>query len=114
PMGAYGYRDAHPLAKRRLTTTAEYLRDRFGGIMRLVPGPSEAYLRLAMFALMLDDGIAVAADIFHALGCKGDVWTLDADMPRWRERFARLVDAGVDFVTTNTARSLAKAGRAPT
>ena len=113
-MGAYGYRDAHPLAKRRLTTTAEYLRDRFGGIMRLVPGPSEAHLRLAMFERMLDDGIADAAEIFHALGIKVDVWTLDADTPRWRERFARLVDAGVDIVTTNTARSLATAGRTPT
>jgi len=114
PMGAYGYRDAHPLAKRRLTTTAEYLRDRFGGIMRLVPGASEAHLRLAMFERMLDDGIADAAEIFHALGIKVDVWTLDADTPRWRERFARLVDAGVDIVTTNTARSLATAGRTPT
>src|SRR5919201_1287786 len=33
PMGAYGYRDAHPLARRRFTTTAEYLRDRLGGGM---------------------------------------------------------------------------------
>src|SRR5439155_971064 len=84
---------SHPLLKRRLTTTAEYLRDRFGGIMRLVPGPSEAHLRLAMFERMLDDGIANVAHIFHGLGIKVDVWTLDADTPRWRERFARLVDA---------------------
>jgi len=112
PIGAYGYRDAHPLASTRLTTTAEYLRDRFGGIMRLVPGASEAHLRLAMFERMLDDGVVDVADIFHELGIKVDVWTLDAGMPRWRERFERLVDAGVDIVTTNTARSLAAAGRA--
>ena len=113
PMGAYGYRDAHPLARRRASTTSDYLRDRLGGIMRLVPGVTEAHLRLAMFERMLDDGVD-AADIFHALGIKVDVWTLDADMPRWRERLARLVDAGVDIVTTNTARALAltRAGRA--
>ena len=110
PLGAYGYRDAHPLAKSRLTTTAEYLRDRFGGIMRLVPGVTEAHVRLEMFERMLDDD-AEAAEIVHALGIKLDVWTLDADTPRWRERFARLVNGGVDIVTTNTARELAAAGR---
>ena len=114
PMGAYGYRDAHPLARQRSSTMAEYLRDRFGGVMRLVPGVIEAHVRLAMFERMLDDGVADAAGIFHALGLKVDVWTLDADTPGWRERFARLVAAGVDIVTTNTARALAAAGRAST
>jgi glycerophosphoryl diester phosphodiesterase len=113
PMGAYGYRDAHPLARQRVSNTSEYLRDRLGGIMRLVPGVGEAHVRLAMFERMLDDGVADAADIFHELGMKVDVWTLDADTPRWRERLARVVDAGVDIVTTNTARALAAAGRVP-
>jgi len=111
PVGAYGYRDAHPLARARSSTTSDYLRDRLGGIMRLVPGITEAHVRLAMFERMLDDGVADAAEIFHALGIKVDVWTLDAGTPRWRERFARLVHAGVDIVTTNTARGLAAAGR---
>jgi len=113
PLGAYGYCDAHPLARRRSSTTADYLRDRLGGIMRLVPGVTEAHLRLGMFERMLDDGVADAADIFGALGVKVDVWTLDADTPGWRERFARVLGAGVDIVTTNTARALAAAARAP-
>jgi glycerophosphoryl diester phosphodiesterase len=111
PIGAYGYRDAHPLARERASTTAEYLRDRFGGIMRLVPGLSEAHLRVGMLERILDDGVADVAEIFHALGLKLDAWTLDADTPRWRERLARIVAAGVDIVTTNTARTLAAAGR---
>ena len=111
PMGAYGYRDAHPLARRRFTTTAEYLRDRLGGIMRQVPGVSEAHVRLAMFERMLDDGVSDAAEIFHELGIKVDVWTLDAGGARWRERFTRVLAAGVDIVTTNTARALAEAAR---
>ena len=107
PMGAYGYRDAHPLARERISTTSDYLRDRLGGIMRLVPGVSEAHLRVGMLEHVLDDGVADIAEIFHSLGMKLDVWTLDAGTPGWRERFARVVAAGVDIVTTNTARQLA-------
>jgi glycerophosphoryl diester phosphodiesterase len=106
PPGGYGYRDAHPLARERISPTADYLRDRFGGIMRLVPGVIEAHVRVGMFERMLDDGVADVAEIFHSLGLKLDVWTLDADTPRWRERLARIVDAGVDIVTTNTAIAL--------
>jgi glycerophosphoryl diester phosphodiesterase len=111
PIGAYGYRDAHPLARERVSTTAEYLRDRFGGIMRLVPGITEAHLRVDMLERVLDDGVADFAEIFHSLGMKLDAWTLDAGTPRWRERLARIVAAGVDIVTTNTARELAAAAR---
>ena len=112
PVGAYGYRDAHPLARQRVSTTADYLRDRFGGIMRLVPGVSEAHLRVEMFERILDDGVADIAELFHSLGLKLDVWTLDAGTPRWQERLARIAGAGVDIVTTNTARDLASAARA--
>jgi glycerophosphoryl diester phosphodiesterase len=110
PLGAYGYRDAHPLAKRRLTTTPEYLRDRFGGIVRLVSGVGEVHIRFEMFERMLDE-MPDAASIFHGLGIKVDLWTLDAGASRWRERFARVVSGGVDIVTTNTAQVLAAAGR---
>jgi glycerophosphoryl diester phosphodiesterase len=110
PSGAYGYRDAHPLARERLSTTADYLRDRFSGIMRLVPGVLEAHLRAEMFDRMLNDEVDVA-EIFHSLGVKVDVWTVDAGTSRWRERLARIVASGVDIVTTNTARALAAAAR---
>jgi hypothetical protein len=61
---------------------------------------------------MLDDGVGDAAGLFHRQGLLLDVWTLDAGTPRWRERLARAVAAGVDMVTTNTAHELAAAGRA--
>jgi glycerophosphoryl diester phosphodiesterase len=111
PIGAYGYRDAHPLARERVSTTADYLHDRLGGIYRLVPGVIEAHVRVEMFERMLDDGIADVAEMFHSLGVKLDVWTLDADTPRWRERFARIAAAGVDILTTNTPRAMAAAAR---
>ena len=108
--GAYGYQDAHPLAGRRFTSAADYLRDRFGGVLRLVPGIREVHVRSRMFERMLED-VPTAADIFHAFDVKLDVWTLDAGTARWRERFARVVAGGVDIVTTNTAPALAAAGR---
>jgi len=114
PVGAYGYRDAHPLARERLSTTGDYLRDRFGGIMRLVPGVLEAHVRVGMFERMLDDGVADIAEIFHSLGMKRDVWTLDATALDWRDRLARILAAGVDIVTTNTARELAASARGAT
>ena len=114
PHGAYGYLDAHPLARARLTSVADYLADRLGGILRLVPGAREAHLRLRAFERMLDDGVADAARLFHEQGMLLDVWTLDAQTPRWRQRLMRALAAGVDVITTNTAQALAAAGATPT
>jgi glycerophosphoryl diester phosphodiesterase len=112
PRAAYGYLDRHPLAVRQLTSVADYLSDRLGGILGLVPGAREAHVRLYAFERMLDDGVAEAAELFHRQGLLLDVWTLDAGTPAWRERLARAVSAGVDIVTTNTPHALAAAGRA--
>jgi glycerophosphoryl diester phosphodiesterase len=60
---------------------------------------------------MLDDGLD-DADLLHQAGLLLDVWTLDAETPRWRERLARALAAGADIVTTNTPRALAAACRA--
>lgn len=109
PRGAYGYFDAHPLAGARLTPVADYLFDRLGAIARLVPGAREAHLRLLAFEHMLEDGVADAADIFHRQGLRLDVWTLNAGTPRWRERLARALAAGVDSITSDTPRILAAA-----
>ena len=111
PRGAYGYLDRHPLAGRRYGPVRDYLRDRFGGISRLVPGARELHLRLECFERMLDDGVADAAAIIHATGVRIDVWTLDAGSPGWEARFRRAVDAGADLVTTNTAPAMAAAAR---
>lgn len=108
PRGAYGYFDRHPLASRRLTSVADYLADRLGGILGLVPGLLDTHLRLSAFERMLDDGVSDIVDLFHRHGVALDVWTLDAGTPRWRERLTRALDAGVDCVTTNTPRELAK------
>jgi hypothetical protein len=110
PLGAYGYHDAHPLARERYTPTADYLSDRMGGILRLVPGCEEVHLRLSTFERMLADGFDVV-EMVHEHGMLLDVWTLDAGTHNWHERLRRAVAAGVDMVTTNTPRVLAQAIR---
>ncbi len=105
---AYGYQDAHPLALRRAVATAEYLRERFTILLGAVSGIREVHLRLAFFERMLRDDFDAAA-FAHDAGVLVDVWTLDAGTRDWRQRLARAVDAGVDIVTTNTPRELARA-----
>ena len=54
-LGAYGYLDAHPLARERRGPTADYLRDRLGGLLRLVPSPRDLYIRLRTAERMVAD-----------------------------------------------------------
>ncbi|MGH2499822.1 MAG: hypothetical protein ACRDF0_07020 [Candidatus Limnocylindria bacterium] len=109
PRGAYGYLDAHPLARRRRLPVAEYMRERLHALAHFVPGASEIHLRLALLERLLAAGLPDAVAVFHRAGLLVDVWTLDAGSARWRERLERAVNAGVDIVTTNTPRALAEA-----
>jgi glycerophosphoryl diester phosphodiesterase len=49
------------------------------------------------------------ADLLHAQGMLLNVWTLNADTPRWPERCAGALAAGADVITTETPRELARA-----
>src|SRR5438309_2354301 len=107
--GAYGYVDAHPLARARLGTTADYLRDRLGGVLRLAPGARELHLSLLAAERMLEDGLTDLADIVHAHDMLLDLWTLNAGTPRWRERLSSALEAGADVITTETPAELVRA-----
>jgi glycerophosphoryl diester phosphodiesterase len=107
--GAYGYLDAHPLARKRFGPTVDYLRDRLGAILRLVPDARDIHIRLLAVEKMLDDGLTDLSDLLHTQGMLLDVWTLDAGTPAWRERLARALEAGIDVITTETPRELARA-----
>jgi glycerophosphoryl diester phosphodiesterase len=109
--GAYGYLDAHPLARERLGSTRDYLRDRLGGILRLVPGVREVHVRLLALECMLDDGLTDLPDILHEQGMLLDVWTLNAGTAGWRERLRRALDAGADIITSDTPRELSAEAR---
>lgn len=109
-VGAYGYRDDHPLAHQRTVAPDEYLRERLAHLCTYVPGAREIHVDIALFEQMEDDGCDVAG-VVHAAGARLDVWTLDAGRARWRELLARALRSGADIVTTNTARALAAAAR---
>lgn len=107
--GAYGYFDAHPLARERLSSTPEYLRDRLGAILRLVPCARDIHIRLLAVEQMVRDGLTDLTDILHAHGMLLDVWTLNAGSPNWRARLERALELGADVITTETPRELARA-----
>jgi glycerophosphoryl diester phosphodiesterase len=107
--GAYGYLDAHPLARQRNGPAADYLRDRLTGLLRLVPGIHDLHVRLLAVEQMLEDGFLEIADLVHAQGAMLDVWTLNADTPNWRQRLDRALALGADVVTSSTPRTLARA-----
>lgn len=100
-MGAYGYRDDNPLAFGRTEPTRDYLRERMRMLLLMVPGARELFFNFRMVLQMLDDGFN-PAEWLHERGIALTVWTPDysgAESCRWLER---LMDAGVDHVTTNT------------
>jgi glycerophosphoryl diester phosphodiesterase len=107
--GAYGYLDAHPLARVRLEPTVDYLRDRILTLARLVPGARDIHVRLLAVEHMLQDGLTDLADLLHAEGMLLDVWTLNAGTPGWRGRLAGALAAGADVITTETPHELARA-----
>jgi hypothetical protein len=97
------------VARERHGLTVDYLADRLGGLVRLVPCSREVHLRLGFFERMLDDGLADMTRLFHDAEQLVDVWTLDAGTPGWQERLARAGAADADIVTTSTPRALAAA-----
>jgi len=108
---AYGYLDAHPIARQRHGTTADYLRDRLSGLLRLVPAPRDLYIRLRTAERMVADdlGMDTLVTMIHDLGASFDLWTLDAGTPNWEARLRLALDLGADVITTNTPRALAVA-----
>jgi glycerophosphoryl diester phosphodiesterase len=101
-MGAYGYRDDHPLAFGRAEPVTEYLAARMAILCAQTPGGREYFLSYRMVLQMLDDGFDVVAWL-HERGLGANVWTLDQHGPSSVIATERLLDAGIDRVTTNTA-----------
>ena len=105
-IGAYGYRDDHPMAVGRTEETADYLRARMEILELQCPASREMFLDHRLILRMLDDGFD-AVSWFHERRSEVTAWTLDhagADSVRVMKR---LVAAGVDRITTNTPRAWA-------
>lgn len=107
-LGAYGYWDDHALARAKVWRTADYLADKCGQLIGLVPRLSTFYISHKLLAQSLDDGFNWA-EMLHAHGITLDAWTLDVGVgkPRSEANAVRLLAAGVDQFTTNTPAALA-------
>lgn len=100
-LGAYGYRDDHPLAVGRVEATPDYLRERMSMLTLQAPWAREFFLNYRMMLQMLDDGFNVAAWL-HERGIETTAWTPDWEGEASLRDVRRLVEAGTARVTTNT------------
>jgi len=107
-VSAYGYRDDHPLGSQVWGPTADYLAARAESLAAQSPPGIIWYINAHLLARALDDGFDWIAYL-HAQGAQVDAWTLDADPPVQVALARRLIDAGIDRITTNDAPRLARA-----
>jgi len=108
-VGAYGYRDDHPLAMMRWGSPADYLSARAEALWTQVPIAGAIwYIRASLLGCMLDDGFDWISYL-HRRGAEVDTWTLDVGEPEQVTLARRLAGAGVDRITTNEAPALAVA-----
>ena len=108
-VGAYGYRDDHPLAMIRWGHTADYLAARAEALWAQVPVAGAVwYIRARLLERALDDGFDWILWL-HQRGVRVDAWTLDSGPDEDTSLASRLVTAGVDRITTNNAPALADA-----
>lgn len=106
-IGAYGYRDDHRLAKRRWGPVTDYLAARAKVLATQVPPGTRWFIRARLLSHALEDDFDWIA-FLNAGGADVGAWTLDADRPGQLALAQRLVDAGVDHITTNDAPRLAR------
>lgn len=102
-VGAYGYLDEHPLAVQRWGSVRDYFAARAEALMQLAPANVTWFLN----AELLDDALSAGfdwIDFLHRSGYEVDAWTVDMNRS---ELAKRLVGAGVDYLTSNQAYSLA-------
>ncbi|MBI2724570.1 MAG: hypothetical protein HYX50_05855 [Chloroflexi bacterium] len=107
-MGAYGYRDDHPMALGRGEAVGDYLEERMTMLLAQAPGSREFFLSYRLVLQMLDDGFNPVTWL-HERGLLANVWTADWAGAESAHRLRRLVEAGVDRITTNTAPAWMKA-----
>ena len=105
-VGAYGYRDDHPLALRRWGSTAGYLAARAEALWAQAPFASVWYISAPLLAQALDDGFDWIAYV-HGRGAEVAAWTLDAGRPGDAALARRLAAAGADRITTDDPAGLA-------
>jgi hypothetical protein len=99
-MGAYGYRDDHPMAVGKTEEACDYLAERFAMLALQAPWAREFFLSYQLILQMLDDGFDVVEQL-HERDVEVTAWTPDYNGPGSLAVLDRLAAAGVDRITTN-------------
>lgn len=100
-MGAYQYRDDHPMAFGKTEAVVDYLAERWPLLLLQAPWAREFFLSYLLILQMLNDGFNIC-DWLHERGIGVTAWTPDCTSPKSMGVLDRLMAAGVDRVTTNT------------
>jgi glycerophosphoryl diester phosphodiesterase len=103
-LGAYGYWDDHPIAAEQVWPAADYLADRCATFLDLVPEVSTFFVNHQLLLQSLDDGFNWA-EALHEQDILLAAWTVDATQRGSSIKIRKLLEAGVDQFTTNTAHS---------
>jgi glycerophosphoryl diester phosphodiesterase len=109
-LGAYGYRDDHPLALGGAESVAAYLQERIDALVGQCPTAGEFFLEYRLVLQAADDGVLLP-ELLHERGVSVSAWTLDHDGETSMRILERLAAAGVDRVTTNTMEQFELASR---
>ncbi len=110
-MGAYKYRDDHPMAFGKTETVTDYLSERWETLMVQAPPAREFFLSYLLVLQMLDDGFNVAPRL-HERGITVTAWTPDCTSGDSIQVLDRLMASGVDRITTNTIPAWMEAAHA--
>jgi glycerophosphoryl diester phosphodiesterase len=102
-VGAYGYLDDHPMAIGRTEEPVDYLRARMEILELQCPASREMFLDHRLILQMLEDGFDAGAWL-HERGREVTAWTVDNTGIDAVRTVERLVEVGVDRITTNTPR----------
>lgn len=100
-MGAYGYRDDHPMAVGKTEPVGDYLRERWTMLTLQALWAREFFLSYRLILQMLDDGFNIVAWL-RERGIATTAWTPDMRDAASLATMRRLLDARVDHITTNT------------
>jgi glycerophosphoryl diester phosphodiesterase len=100
-IGAYGYRDDHPMAVGKTEDVRDYLHDRWTLLGLQAPWAKEFFLSYVLILQMLDDGFDVVAWL-HEHSIAVTAWTPDYRNAKSLDVLDKLMAAGVDRITTNT------------
>ena len=99
--GAYHLWDDHPLSSRVWGTQNEYLEARAETLAAQFQISGTWFIRAALLEYVLDNGFNWI-NFLHNRGNRVAVWTVDLTGPAQENLITKLIEAGVDYITTNT------------